>query len=202
MPPILRLPRSAVASAIIRPRQERHHSAFSPHRPIPPIYQEQLYGSALTMINVKQEPQAEPLSMDGDGTLLADFAPARVVRWFETNRLSGLLDYGRQLVHRSVGSVYLSVHAADDTEAVQSTHLGGAPASSTCQLSAEEEGASSHGLVQSADGTHLRTYWEDDTTTPGIGASRTPSQPEEAHLDRAKAARCFLDGKRGVFFAL
>ena len=65
------------------------------------------------MMNVQQEPQAE-LSLDGDGTLLTDFAPPRVVSRFETNRLSQFLDYGKQLAHRSLGSAYSVVHATDD----------------------------------------------------------------------------------------
>ena len=148
------------------------------------------------MLNVQQEPQAE-LSLDGDGTLLTGFAPPRVVRRFETNRLSRFLDYGKQLAHRSLGSAYSVVHAADDAWPVR-----GAPANSAFKWPApEQEGAPSH--AHARFGTDVD--WGDEAVPAGIVASRSldaeleadntedPYCPEEARSTpwwRGRAAYC------------
>lgn len=147
------------------------------HRPtaaasVPPIGQERLYGTAPPMLNVQQEPQAE-LSLDGDGTLLTDFAPPRVVRRFETNRLSQFLDYGKQLVHRSLGSAYSVVHAADDVGPVR-----GAPADSAFKWPAPEQEGAAPSHAHARFGTDVD--WGDESVPAGIGASRSLDAELEA----------------------
>ena len=149
-----------------------HHPTMAAS--VRPIAQEQLYGTAPPMLNtdaVQQEPQAE-LSLDGDGTLLTGFAPPRVVRRFETNRLSRFLDYGKQLAHRSLGSTYSVVHAADKAWPVR-----GAPANSAFKWPApEQEGAPSH--AHARFGTDVD--WGDESVPAGIGASRSLDAELEA----------------------
>jgi len=148
---------------------------------VPPIAQERLYGSAPPMMNVQQEPQAE-LSLDGDGTLLTDFAPPRVVRRFETNRLSQFLDYGKQLAHRSLGSAYSVVHAADDVGTVR-----GAPSVNSAFKwpAPEQEGAPSHAHA-ARFGTDVD--WGDGAVPAEIGASR--SLDAELEADNAEDPYC------------
>lgn len=174
-----------------------HHPTMAAS--VRPIAQEQLYGTAPPMLNtdaVQQEPQAE-LSLDGDGTLLTGFAPPRVVRRFETNRLSRFLDYGKQLAHRSLGSTYSVVHAADKAWPVRE-----APANSAFKWPApEQEGAPSH--AHARFGTDVD--WGDEAVPAGIGASRSldaeleadntedPYCPEEARSTpwwRGRAVYC------------
>lgn len=163
----------------------------------PPSSQERLYGSALPVVNVQQEPQAA-LSLDGDGTLLTEFAPPRVVRRFETNRLSGFLDYGRQMVHRSLGSAYSVVHAADLTVLARSARSQGAQASSAFNWPApEQEGSSSHERF----GTDVD--WEDNTVPTAIGASCSlDAELAEANPDWPEPERSFPLWRRGALCAV
>jgi hypothetical protein len=132
------------------------------------------------MKNVQQEPQVE-LSMDGDGALMTGFAPPRVVRRFETSRLSQFLDYGRQLAHRSLGSAYSAVHAADDAQPVR----GGPAASAFKWPEPEQEGAPS-GAHAARFGTDVD--WGDEALPAGIGASR--SLDAELEADNAEDPYC------------
>ena len=132
------------------------------------------------MTNVQQEPQVE-LSMDGDGALMTGFAPPRVVRRFETSRLSQFLDYGRQLAQRSLGSAYSVVHAADDARPVR-----GGPAASAFKWPQPEQDGAPSGAHAARFGTDVD--WGDEALPAGIGASR--SLDAELEADNAEDPYC------------
>ena len=147
---------------------------------VPPIAHERLHGAAPPLTSVQPEPQVE-LSMDGDGALMTGFAPPRVVRRFETSRLSQFLDYGRQLAQRSLGSAYSVVHAADDARPVR-----GGPAASAFKWPEPKQDGAPSGSHAARFGTDVD--WGDEALPAGIGASR--SLDAELEADNAEDPYC------------
>ena len=144
-----------------RPSVAAHQAAFTPS----PL--QGLHLSAPPRMNVQEEPPVE-LSLDGDGTLLADFPAARVPA--RPSGLNWLLENGREMVSRSVGSAYSAVQAADDAEPAKSSRFSAGPAASAFDWPEPDEdaestviGAASHRRPLPAE---VSTDWPEERIAP------------------------------------